>query len=424
MQLAGLILICAACPVITAMAESLQTVLLAHTVGLWASSILCRESRPQRPSLEREIKRARCRTIERELRTHQTAMIFSFFCIATALALLGALGGSYSLANIRVVLLDSYRPEYLDLLVGDGSILGVAAIVLLFIGCAASFGLFPMQGVLQNTFESSPSGIGGACAVFQRLQASIILWKIADEAMPGFGSTTQLMCIVFGVSSCLGGALLACRSESLRNFAGNLWIVWGGVGLIAAAPSVTAEVPANTQAAWQLPSGLETAAFSLVISIIAVGILLASERWLSADGRSIDFAEDVTGLGQAHRLIAFAIACSFLTFAAVPPLPGFWCAAFIIGNAFLPGVESAQGAALVPDTAILISTILLLISLLIVAARSIHLLSLIFHHEPIRQFNIPNRNIAAAFGLTASILLLWASLNTDTIFVWLHRFPL
>ena len=30
-------------------------------------------------------------------------------------------------------------------------------------------------------------------------------------------------------------------------------------------------------------------------------------------------------------------------------MPGFWCVTFIAGNAFLPGVESAEGPSLVPD---------------------------------------------------------------------------
>ena len=409
---------------ITVLAESLETVLLACAASLLAAAKLRVNARSNKPSLDANVRKSRIHSLRRRLAVHHVTDIFSFFCIAAGMALLGSLGGSASLEAIRAALSESYQPERLDLLVGDGSILGIASIVLTFVGTAAAFGLFPMHGVVQNAFESSPAGIAGSTALLQRLQAAVILWKIAVTSMPGFESTTQMMCVVFGTCSCLVGSILVCRSESLRNVAGNLWITWGGVVLVAAAAGMPVEAPTNFQTTWQLPTGLETAAFSLVISTVAVGLLLVSERWLSHVGRSIDFAEDVTGLGHQRGLVALAIACSLLTLSAIPPLPGFWCATFVAGNAFLPGVESAQGASLVPDTSVLCSAIVLLISLLVVSARSVHFLSLMFHHEPIRRFNIGVGKLPVAISLMVSGILLWVGLNVGTALTWFHRLPL
>jgi formate hydrogenlyase subunit 3/multisubunit Na+/H+ antiporter MnhD subunit len=406
------------------MAESLETVLLAHAASLLATARLCWESRWRKQSIDNDAHRNRIRGFLEQLQSRQTIIVFSFFCIATAMALLGALGGSSSLETLRATLQESYRPERADLLVGDGSILGITAIALLFVGSAATFGLFPMHGTVQNSFESSPVGVAGTTAILQRLQAVIVVWKIAVTSMPGFESTLQLMCVVFGAASCVSGSILACRSESLRSFTGNLWMAWGGIVLIAVASGLAVEVPADAQTVWQLPSGLETAAFALVISSIAVGMLLAAERWLSTSERPVDFAEDLTGLGQQHGLIAFAIACSLLTLSAVPPMPGFWCAAFIAGNAFMPGVESAQGAALVPDAAVLAAAAIVLISLLIVSARSVQFLSLMFHHEPIRRFSIPDHKVRAAVSVAVAGLLFWAGLNAGTVLGWFHKLPL
>ena len=399
---------------ITVLAESLETVLLACAASLLAAAKLRVNARSNKPSLDANVRKSRIHSLRRRLAVHHVTDIFSFFCIAAGMALLGSLGGSASLETIRAALSESYQPERLDLLVGDGSILGIASIVLTFVGTAAAFGLFPMHGVVQNAFESSPAGIAGSTALLQRLQAAVILWKIAVTSMPGFESTTQMMCVVFGTCSCLVGSILVCRSESLRNVAGNLWITWGGVVLVAAAAGMPVEAPTNFQ----------TAAFSLVISTVAVGLLLVSERWLSHVGRSIDFAEDVTGLGHQRGLVALAIACSLLTLSAIPPLPGFWCATFVAGNAFLPGVESAQGASLVPDTSVLCSAIVLLISLLVVSARSVHFLSLMFHHEPIRRFNIGVGKLPVAISLMVSGILLWVGLNVGTALTWFHRLPL
>lgn len=423
MQPAGLILICTACSVITVMTESLETVMLACAASLLAAFRLRAETRSEERSLDTRLNQRRIDRIGSQRQSRQVTDIFSFFCLATGIALLGTLGGSTSLATIRETLAASYRPERLDLLAGDGSILGVASIVLIFVGNAAAFGLFPLHGVLQNTFESSPAGIAGATALLLRFQAAVVLWKTVLSSMPGFESTTQLMCVVFGSCSCLAGSMLACRSEAIRSFAGNLWITWGGVVLIATASGISVESARNTQTAWQLPTGLETAAFSLLVSAIAVGLILVVERWLSSEGRSIDFAEEVTGLGQQRSSIAFAIACSLLTLSAIPPLPGFWCATFVIGNAFLPGVESAEGAALVPNVAVLASAIVVLVSLLTVSARSIRFLSLMFHHEPIRRFDISREKLSIVISLSVSGILLWSGLSVGTVLAWFHRLP-
>lgn len=423
-QVAGMLLFCAVCPVMTAMAESLETVLLAHATSLLAAARLCRESRLQIPSIRNDVARSRSRIFLKQLQSRQTTSVFSFFCIATALILLGALGGSSSLETLRATLQESYRPERPDLLVGDGSILGIAAIVLLFVGSAATFGLFPMHGIVQNLVESSPVRVAGPTAILQRLQAAIVVWKVAITSMPGFESTLLSMCVAFGTASCAGGSIMACRSESLRSFAGNLWMVWGGVTVIAAASGLAVEGPANAQIVWQLPSGIETAAFSFVISAIAVGLLLAAERWLTMSERDVEFIEDLTGLGRQHGLIAFAIACSILTLSAIPPLPGFWCATFMAGNAFMPGVESAQGAALVPNASVLTAAIIVLISLLIVSARSVQFLSLMYHHEPIRRFSIPDHKVPAAISVAMTGVLFWVGMNAGIVLAWFHKLPL
>ena len=424
MQFAGLILISAACPVITAMAGSLETMLLAHAVSLLACGLLLQESRPNAPTQIEDVKQTRYRLLHGQMQSRRTVGALSFVCVALAFALLTGLAGSSSLESIEATLRASYRPELADLIVGDGSIVGVAAAVLLFVGCAAQFGLFPMHGILMNGFETAPSGIAGITAVLQRLQVAIILWKVAAVAMSGFEAPVQLLCLVFGTASCLSGAVLVRRSESLRSLAGNFWLTWGGVALVAAATELMTKHPASPGIVWQFPTGMETAAFSMLISGVAVGMLLACERWLALENRSVDFVEDATGLGQQHGLVAFATSCSLLTLCAIPPLPGFWCVTFIAGNAFLPGVESTEGPSLVPDASVLVALGLLFVSLAIVATKSTRLLSLMFHHEPIRRFELRRRGMSVGVSMVVACVLLWAGMNAGTMLAWLHELSL
>ena len=210
-QLAGLILISVICPVISVMAESLETLLLVHAASLLSTARLLSETRPAPASNLDTVRRSWHRRLAEHFQSQRTVGMMSLFCVATGFALLGSLAGSSTLETIQTTLRESYRPERADLLVGSGSILGSATCVLLFAGTAASFGTFPLHGVLMNGFESAPAGITGPTVLLQRLQASVVLWKTAIVAMPGFESTVLLLCVVFGAASCIGGSLLACR---------------------------------------------------------------------------------------------------------------------------------------------------------------------------------------------------------------------
>ena len=419
-QLTGLILIVAACPVITAMAGSLETLLLAHAVSLLAGGLLLQETRTDHQTRSEVVRQSHFVVLHEQLQSRRTMGVLSFVCVALAFTLLFSLGGSSSLESIEATLRESYRPARAELIVGDGSILGVAAVVLLFVGVATQFGLFPMHGVLMNSFDTAPATIAGLSAVLQRCQAAIVLWKVASVAMPGFESTTHLLCLVFGTSSCVGGAILVCRSESLRSLVSTFWITWGGVTLVAAATGVMARHPTGPEASWQFPTGIETAAFAMLISSVALGMLVACDRWLALDDRSIDFVEDVTGLGQQHGLIAFSMTCSLLTLCGIPPLPGFWCASFVVGNSFLPGIESTEGPSLIPDPSVLVAASLLLVSLLVLTARTVSMLSLMFHHEPIRRFNVRSKRTAAGISVIVAAVLLWMGIDAGTMLAWLH----
>lgn len=356
-----------------------------------------------------------------QLSSGQVVGVLSILCVVSAFALLRGLADSSSLELIQTTLQGSYQPNRLELIVGEGSILGVTTVVLLFAGCASQFGLFPLHGVLLNGFESSPAGVVFVTAVVQRLQAAVILWKVLIVAMPGFESTVQLMCVVYGITSSLCGAALTCRSESLRGLAGNFWMTWGGVALIAVAAGMATEPRAATDSAWHLPGGVENAAFSMVLSVIAIAMLLACDQWLATENRDVEFFDDLTGLGQLHRLISLAVGCSLLTLCAIPPLPGFWCVAFVVGTAFLPGAESTQGASLVPDVLIVVSAALVLISMMALASRSVSLLSLMFHHEPIRRFQVTSQRLSASVSLIVASLLLWIGISAGTVLAWIHQ---
>ena len=410
---------------VTAMAGSLETVVLAQAASLLSGGMLLRERRAtSMPRSESQSSIGNC--FREQLQSLRMVGAVSLFCLVLASALLSSLAGSSSLETIEATLRNSYRPERSELVVGDGSILGVAAVVLVFVGCGAQLGLVPLQGVLSSGFEAAPAGVTAVTVAIQRLQAMVVVWKLTVVTMPGFESTVQVVCVVLGAVSSLMGAVLACRSESLRGLAGNFWMSWGGIVLVALACGVTSAeaVQGTPEQAWQFPSGIEAGVLALLTSTIAVGMLLACDRWLAPEDRHVDFMEDLTGLGKQQGPVAFAVTCSLLTLCAIPPLPGFWCTVLLAGNAFLPGVESTQGPSLVPDASVVAAMVVVLVSLLLLTSRAARLLSLMYQHEPIRRLVLRGGHLAVGGAIVASACLVWIGLFPGRLLALLHELPL
>ena len=134
--------------------------------------------------------------------------------------------------------------------------------------------------------------------------------------------------------------------------------------------------------------------------------------------RRVDFCEDLTGLGRQRPVIATALAVSLLTFCAVPPLPGFWVFGFLAAGVFVPGLTDRS---LVPNAAILLTLAIVGVSLLTAATRAIHMLSLVFLHEPLSRSRSSASSLDFIFAVAIALLLLWAGLIPRAILDQLHQ---
>jgi NADH-quinone oxidoreductase subunit N len=399
-------------------AESMTHVAAAQVGTLAAAGFLIANNCRRSPDLEA----AELGTDDEQL-DDGSARVFiagaiSIVCLLLATALMFALTGTLELTQIQSVLRNSYRPDHADMIVGDASRLGVAAIVLLFAATGLQFSLPPFQVTLSNVFENCPAGVASFIAIVQRLHAAAVIWKLGVLTLVGFESTVQIVALVCAAAAAVIGTATVCRTESLRGLAGGLWTTSASLLFLALAIGVTSPLRQLAGEQWQLPDGIETAGLIVTVSSLALLALLACEWCASIPERRIDFHEDLAGLGRQRPLIAVPIAAAFLTFSAIPPLPGFWAFGFLVASAFIPGLTDR---ALVPNSAILLAVTVVGVSLLIVNTRLVRLFSLIFLHEPLRRFRSSVHPAAQAIPAVLAVLLIWIGLFPRSILDHLHQ---
>lgn len=312
-------------------------------------------------------------------------LVLSVVLVVTGAGFLIALSGSTELDSIQQTLRGSYQPTREELTVGTASILGTISFVLILVGAAVPFGTFPFQFGQSKTFEEQPAWLASWVAIAGRAQAFVLLWRVGVTTMPGFGPQVQTPLLVLAAATAFVGACLACRSTSLRELAGNCWLVHGGLLLHCVATGAGQVSMVRDDPRWQLPPALETGVLIFACSSVALVVLLLIESSLALPDRRQEFDEDLAGLVRQRPSTGGALAAALAAFCAVPPLASFWGVLYLAAGSFVPQYEAADSDILVPNATVLLVAAILVLSLLILASRIVRLLSIMMFDEPLRQ---------------------------------------
>lgn len=312
-------------------------------------------------------------------------LVLSLVLVAGGAGFLIALGGSTELDAIRRTLQGSYQPVREELTVGTASILGTVSFVLILAGAAIPFGAFPFHFRQSEQFEEQPAWLVSWVAIVGRAQAFVLLWRVAVATMPGFGPQVQTPMLVLAAATAFVGACLASRSSSLRELAGNCWLVHGGLLLHCVATGAGQVSMVRDDPRWQLPPALETGLLVFACSSVALIVLLVIESSLELPDRRQEFDEDLAGLVRQRPSTGGALAAALAAFCAVPPLASFWGVLYLTAGSFVPQYVAADSDILVPNATVLVVAGILILSLLILASKIVRLLSLMMFDEPLRQ---------------------------------------
>ena len=396
----AMILLALAAVAITCQTERLSTLVAAHAAFYFSALSAVRGKAPRGDSA------AHSTAARQHADSVRWLLPLSLILVAAGAAILLVPGGSDNLAEIARTFHNSYQPEREETRVGTASILGTVSIVLLLIGAAIPFAAFPLQFHQSSLFEEQPDWLVIWIAVAGRAQAFVLLWRIAVTTMPGFGPQVQTPLVVIAAVSAVAGGLLACRSTSLRGLAGNCWLVHGGLLLHCIATGAGQVSVVRDDPRWQLPPALETGLFLFVCSSVSLVVVLLIDGSLAPAGRKQEFDEDLAGLARQRPSIGGALATALLGFCAVPPLASFWGVLYLSTGSFVPQYEASDSDILIPNAAVLATTVVLLASLLILAARIVSLFSLMFFDEPFRRHEPKGSPTLLIAGVLAAALIL------------------
>ncbi|MFP6764865.1 MAG: proton-conducting transporter membrane subunit [Planctomycetaceae bacterium] len=376
-------------------AESLATLLAAHAAFLFVSS----GGVPSVPVCGHNVRQSLVTGVDSYL-----LPLSLVFPVAGA-GLLIALGGSDDLHSIQQTLRDNYQPVRQELTVGTASILGTVSFILILAGIAIPFAIFPFHSGRVESFADQPAWLASGNAIASRAHAFVVLWRISVTAMPGFGPQVQTPMLVLAAASAAAGACLACRSRSLRELAGNCWLVNGGLLLHCIATGAGQVSMVRDDPGWQLPNALETGLYLFICSSAALLTVMLIESSFELPDRRLEFDEDLSGLGRQRPLTGGILASGLLAFCGLPPLASFWGIVYLHAGAFVPQYEASDSAILVPNAAVLLTAGGLVIALLILTARIVRLLSLIFFEEPLRRHReAAGLPLIMAGGLAAALV--------------------
>jgi len=333
--------------------------------------------------------------------------------------LLIALGGTDNLDSIQQTLRDNYQPVRQELTVGTASILGTVSFVLFLTGLAVPFAVFPFHFGRSESFTGQPAWLVSGHAIVARAHAFVLLWRIAVTTMPGFGPQVQAPMLVLAAASAVVGAGLASRSRSLRDLAGNCWLVHGGLLLHCIATGAGQVSMVRDDPRWQLPIALETGIFLFTCSSAALLTVMLLESSLRLSDRRVEFDADLAGLGRRSPLIGGVLATGLLALCGLPPLATFWGMIYLHAGAFVPQYEASDSTILVPNAAVLVTAGGLAIALLILTARTVRLLSLVFFDEPVRRHR-PAGGFPLIFAVILAVSLLVTGLLPGRLLRAIH----
>lgn len=332
-------------------------------------------------------------------------LVLSIVLVASGAGFLVALGGSTELESIQQTLRGSYQPVREELRVGTPSILGTVSFVLILAGAAIPFGVFPFHFGQAKLFASGPAWLVSWATIAGRAHAFVLLWRVAVTTMPGFGPQVQTPLLVLAAATAFAGGCLACRSSSLRELAGNCWLVHGGLLLHCVATGAGQVSMVRDDPRWQLLPALETGVLVFGCSSLALIALLMIESSLALPDRRQEFDEDLAGLVRQKPSTGGALAATLAAFCAVPPLASFWGVVYLVAGSFVPQYEAADSDILVPNATVLVVAGILILSLLILSSRIVRLLSLMMFDEPLRQHRPTGGTSLIVAGVLAAGLL-------------------
>jgi NADH-quinone oxidoreductase subunit N len=312
------------------------------------------------------------------------------------------LTGSTNLAVCRDVLAATYRPPDGALPVGSGSRLGIAAAVLIPIGCSVRMGVVPMHTLRNETVAGTGIPLGAMTTSLWTIAGAFIVIRLLNATLVGFEQTSQTVLMVLSGATMLVGGLLALREERLPWLMA--WLAVGQAGLIVAAIAA-ANWRTDGAMGWLGPAA---ALFWSLCHLAWLLLVLASLAVsLSSERVPLLYVSQLQGLAYRHRLAGAVFAVWLVAVAGLPPLSGFWARVPLLMALLRGHVNPATGNLIGLHAGFISLAIIVVLHAALTFAVCLRLATEVFLKDPLRALpanrQTPARWLAAVGAVVAVV---------------------
>ena len=192
--------------------------------------------------------------------------------------------------------------------VGEGSPLLYAGLVLVLVGFSFKLAVLPFHQWMPDVFEVSPPEVASFLAVGPKVAAVAVLVRLLAGFPAGEGPWVPAL-IFLAVASMVGGNLMAFRQENLRRMLAYSAVAHGGYAVIGLAAGNAAG--SDGALLYFAAYGVGALGAFLVVAVLERG----------GEGALI---QDMAGLARRAPLLAGAMTVFLVSLIGIPLFSGFW----------------------------------------------------------------------------------------------------
>ena len=202
------------------------------------------------------------------------------------------------------------------------SLLLIFGLVLLLVGLAFKISAVPFHMWTPDVYEGAPTPVTAFFAAAPKVAAMALLIRVAGTAFPAIKPQWQQIIWFLAIASMVLGAFAAIGQTNIKRLMAYSSIANMGYALVGLA--------AGTQEG--IKGVLIYLAIYVVMTLGAFACILAMRR----DSGPVEDIEELAGLSETNRPMAFALAAFMFSLAGIPPLAGFFSKLY----AFLPAIQA------------------------------------------------------------------------------------
>ncbi|MEQ1652715.1 MAG: NADH-quinone oxidoreductase subunit NuoN, partial [Hyphomicrobium sp.] len=202
------------------------------------------------------------------------------------------------------------------------SMLLIFGLVFLFVGIAFKISAVPFHMWTPDVYQGAPTPVTAFFASAPKVAAMALMIRVVGTAFPAIKPQWQQIVWFLAIASMLLGAFAAIGQSNIKRLMAYSSIANMGFALVGLGAGTAAGVQGV----------LIYLAIYVVMTLGTFACILSMRR----DGVAVEEIDDLAGLSNTNRPMAFALAMFMFSMAGIPPLAGFFAKFY----AFLPAIQA------------------------------------------------------------------------------------